>query len=373
MRNTIRLGKVFGIEVGLDYSWFIILILITWSLAGHYLDVYQAWTPEVRWGLALLTALLFFASVLAHEFGHSVVANAVGVPVRSITLFIFGGVAQITHEPRRALHEFLIAIAGPLVSFALAITFALAWAAGQFLGVRSLAAVGSWLSATNLSLAVFNLIPGYPLDGGRVLRAIVWGATGNRSGATRVVGVIGQVVAWLFILGGIVLVFNGDWADGLWIAFIGWFLNSAATSSVREVGLQESLKGHTAREVMITDCPCVPPNLTLEQLVHDTILATGRRYFPVIDDGRLLGLVTVHRIKEVPRDQWPLTTVTQVMIPVERLVKTQPDEELAEVMERMASEDVNQLPVIDAGGRWVGMVARNNILSFIRRPVELAA
>lgn len=366
MRNAIRLGKVFGIEVGLDYSWFVIFILITWSLAGHYLMEYQDWSPGFRLSMAIATALLFFGSVLAHEFGHSLVAIATGVPVQRITLFIFGGVAQIGQEPKRAWHEFWIAIAGPLVSLALAVVFALLGSLGRQWGNAGLAALGGWLGGTNLALALFNLIPGFPLDGGRILRAVVWGMTGSMRGATRFAGAIGQIVAWLFILVGIWQIFTGNWANGLWIAFIGWFLNGAATSSVQQVNLQELLQGHTVREVMMRDCPRVAPRLSLQQLVDTVILPSGRRCFPVMQDDQMLGLVTVHHVQEVQREDWPVTTIGQVMIPKDRLSKAQPDEELAEALEQMVDADVNQLPVVDANGQWVGMVARDNILNFIQ-------
>lgn len=373
IRNAIRLGKIYGIEIGLDYSWFIILVLITWSLAGHYLMVYQGWSPGFRLGLALVTALLFFASVLAHELGHSLVAVVTGTPVRSITLFIFGGVAQMTREPKRPLHEFLIASAGPLVSFGLAAAFGGLWVVGQLSDQRGLEALGAWLGRINLTLALFNLIPGFPLDGGRVFRSIVWGLTGNLYRATRLAGTIGQGVAWIFILIGIWQVFSGNWANGLWIAFIGWFLNSAALSSMQQVALKDVLRGQTVQRVMMTDCPRVSPTQNLQQLVYDTILPSSRRCFPVMEDGRLLGLVTLHRIKEVPREVWPQTSVAQVMIPAAQLLKAGPDEELYEVMERMSADDVNQLPVVDKSGQWIGMVARENILSFIRSRAELAA
>lgn len=373
IRNAIRLGKIYGIEIGLDYSWFIIFILITWSLAGHYLMVYQGWSAGTRLGLALVTALLFFASVLAHELGHSLVSIATGTPVRSITLFIFGGVARMTREPKRALHEFLIAGAGPLVSFGLVAAFGGLWLAGRFSNIPSLEALGAWLGRINLTLAMFNLIPGFPLDGGRVFRSIVWGLTGNLNRATRVAGAIGQGVAWLFILVGIWQVFSGNWANGLWIAFIGWFLNSAALSSVQQVALKDLLKGQTVRRVMMTDCPRVSPTQNLQQLVYDTILPSGRRCFPVMEDGHVLGLITLHRIKEVPREAWAQTSVAQVMIPEEKLLKARPDEELYEVMERMSEDDVNQLPVVDQSGQWIGMVARDNILRFIRLQSEVTA
>lgn len=370
MRNNIRLGKLFGIEVGLDYSWFIIFLLIVWSLAGHYLMVYQGWSPAFRLGLALATAVLFFASILAHEFGHSLVAIAKGVPVQRITLFIFGGVAQIAREPKQALDEFLIAIAGPAVSLALAGGFGLVWLVGEQLDLRGLAELGRWLALINLSLALFNLIPGFPLDGGRVLRATVWGVTGNMLRATRLVTIIGQVVAWLFIAAGIWQVFAGNWANGLWIAFIGWFLNNAAASSGQQAAWQELLRGHTAAEVMMTDCPRVPPDTNLAQLVNGAILSSGRRCFPVVDGERMVGLVTVHQVKDVPREAWPTTEVDQVMIPAGQLRRARPDEELSVVLERMATEDVNQLPVIE-NGRLVGIVARDNILNAIRTLSEL--
>lgn len=169
-----------------------------------------------------------------------------------------------------------------------------------------------------------------------------------------------------FILAGIWQIFSGNWTNGLWIAFIGWFLNSAAASSVQQVALQELLTGHTAREVMMRDCPHVAPRLSLQQLVDTVILPSGRRCFPVMQDGQLLGLVTLHHVQEVQREDWPVTPVAQVMVAKERLIKAQPDEELNEVLERMSEADVNQVPVVDDNGQWVGMVARDNILNFIR-------
>jgi Zn-dependent protease len=211
MRNSIRIGKVLGIEVRLDVSWFIIFFLITWSLAGHYLMVYEGWRLEFRIALSLVTAILFFASVLAHELGHSVVATSTGVPVKCITLFIFGGMAQITREPKRARDEFLIAVAGPVVSLLLAVGFGLVWMVSQRLEVCSLMALGAWLGGINLSLALFNLIPGYPLDGGRILRSVIWGLTGNLSQATYLVSALGQGVAFFFIFIGIWQMFAGNW------------------------------------------------------------------------------------------------------------------------------------------------------------------
>ncbi len=373
MRNSIKLFRVLGIEVGLDYSWFLVFALLTWTLASEiYPRANWRWPPTFTWALAFLTSVLFFASVLAHEFGHSVVALATGVPVRYITLFIFGGVAQIGREPRRALDEFLIAAAGPLVSLILAAGFGTVWAIGHFLGIRSLMALGQWLGGINLTLALFNLIPGFPLDGGRMFRALVWGFTNSLDRATRVAARLGQGVAYLFIFWGVWRVYRGDWLGGLWVAFIGWFLMSAAVQNVQQVALRQLLAGFTARDVMTTDCPAVPPQLTLDVLVDQMIMPTGRRCFPVIEGDNLIGLVTLHRIKTAARDKWWETHVRDVMIPRDEMQVARPDEPLETVFERMTSDGVNQLPVMNEQGRMIGLVARDHVLSFLRTRAELA-
>ncbi len=371
MRNSIRLFRLLGIEVGLDFSWFIIFFLITWSLAAGYFPLAtDGWSSPVTWLLAGVTSLLFFASVLAHELAHSVVAIATGVPVRSVTLFVFGGVAQISREPRRALDEFLIASAGPAMSLVLAVSFGFLWLIGRLLGLRALTAVGGWLALMNFSLVAFNLIPGFPLDGGRVFRSLVWGATGSLAQATRFASRIGQGVAFLFILVGLWLAFSGNWVNGLWLAFIGWFLQNAAMSSYQQVALRQVLEGHTARDVMTRDWPRVSRHLSLDRLVDEVILRTGRRCFPVVDEGRVWGIVTLHHVKRVPRAKWPVTSVGQVMTPFAQVKRVHPDDDLYDVLERMTVEDVNQMPVV-AEGRLLGLVARDAVLSFIRARAEL--
>jgi len=368
--NTLRLGRLFGIELKLHYSWAIVFVLVAWSLASHYFSmIHPGWSAGVYWAMGTITALLYFASVVAHELAHSFVSQAYGVPVRDITLFIFGGAAHIVEEPRQARDEFLMALAGPATSLVVAALFGLLWLVS--LPVSPLLhALAGWLAWINVGLALFNLIPGFPLDGGRVFRAIAWGVTDNLRRATQMATGLGRVVAYGFIFWGMWQIFRGNWANGLWIAFIGWFLENAATASYRRVALQEMLAGHTVREVMMTDCLRIPRGLTLDVLVDQVVLPSGRRCFPVMEDNQVFGLLTLHGIKEVPRERWATTRVEEAMIPLSDLKTVRPDDELTTVFERMTAEDVNQFPVVD-DGRLLGMVARDNVLAFLRTRAEL--
>ena len=319
--------------------------------------------------MGAITALLFFASVVAHELAHSFVSQASGVPVRDITLFIFGGAAQISEEPRSARAEFLMALAGPVTSLVIAALFGLLRLVSLSTS-PSLHALAGWLAWINVSLAVFNLIPGFPLDGGRVFRALVWAVTGNLRLATRIASGLGRLVAYGFIFLGLWQIFGGNWANGLWIAFIGWFLENAATASYRRLALNQMLAGHTAREVMMTDCPRIARWLTLDVLVDQAVLPSGRRCFPVMEDDQVFGLLTLHRIKRVPRERWATTRVEEVMIPLVELKTVRPDDDLTVVFERMTAENVNQFPVME-NGRLLGMVGRDNMLAFLRTRAEL--
>ncbi len=366
--NSIRLGKILGVEVKIDYSWFLIFALLTWSLASmEYPSALRGLSSAEYWGMALATAVLFFSSVLAHELAHSRVSMANGVPVHDITLFVFGGAAQISEEPRRARDEFWMALVGPLMSLALAFTFGVL---GFVLRASPPGLVAIWLMRVNLILAVFNLIPGFPLDGGRVFRSILWAWTRNLVLATRIATMVGQLVAYAFIFFGAYQALTGSLFNGLWIAFIGWFLNNAATASYRQLTLREMLKGHTVKEVMTVECAHVPPNLTLDVLVDQMVLPMGRRCFPVAVDGHVQGLVTIHSIKEVPRDRWKETRTQEAMIPWANLRSVGPEDALSDVLERMVAEDVNQF-VVMVGDEWQGMIARDNLLAFIRTRSEL--
>lgn len=311
-QRAIPIGTLFGIPVTLDYSWFLIFVLLTWTLAVGYFPVaYPEWSPVSYWAMGALTSIMLFVSVLLHEFGHSLVARHYKVPVRRITLMVFGGVSEMEHDPDNAKAEFWIAFAGPAVSLALAALFAALQplvASSQFL-----LAEARYLAYINAILGIFNLIPGFPLDGGNVLRAILWGRTGDLHRATLLAANVGRIFAYLFIFAGVWILLAGDIVDGLWTAFIGWFLESAATAQVQRERIQDLLSGHPVFQAMNRHFATVPVNIPLQQLVDTHILAGGKRAFVVMAGDRAVGLLTLHQIKTVSREKWPVTTVAQVL------------------------------------------------------------
>lgn len=366
LRGGVSIGKLFGISLRLHYSWFFIFALVTWALSAGYFPVaYPDWSLTTSILAGVVTSLLFFGSVLAHELMHSVVAQASGIPVKSITLFILGGVAQIAEEPREPKVELRIALAGPLTSIALGGIF---WAIWLTLPARfeEVTAVAFWLGWINLVLAGFNLLPGFPLDGGRVLRSILWWRSGNLRRATKWASNIGRGIGFLFIFGGIWLIFSGPglWFNGLWLVFIGWFLGNAAASSYRQLALQQMLQDHSTSEIMSRDCLTVPPDITIEKLVNEYILPSGNRFLAVATGSRMQGLITLQNVRAFPRNQWASKKVAEVMTPFAKLKWVRPDDDLASVLRILTEQDVNQLPVVE-DGNIIGMVARDNLLSFI--------
>jgi len=368
LRGGVPIGKAFGIQLRLHYSWFFIFALVTFALAYLYFpDVYEDWGLSARIAAGLITSVLFFASVLVHELMHSIVSQRQGIPVQSITLFIFGGVSQITSEPKQPGDEFRMAIVGPLSSLVLG---------GVFLGIyfqlrnvdtfaaQFVTGIVQWLGIINLFLGAFNLIPGFPLDGGRVLRSLIWWRTGNLRNATRIASNAGRAVGFIFIFVGIYFIFTGNLFNGIWLALIGWFLESAAVGSYQQLLMQEMLKGHVASEVMSGDCVVVPPDMTIDHLVNGNILTSGRRCFPVGSGSEIMGLMTLHNVKEVPRDQWTTETVKEAMTPFDKLKWVRPDEELSSVLRILTQDNINQVPVVQ-DGKIIGMVSRENLLNFV--------
>lgn len=370
-RHNIPLGRILGIPIGLDYSWFLIFGLLTWMLAGSYYPAeFKNWPPLLYWFMGATTAIMLFASVLLHELGHSVVALRFKVPVRSITIFIFGGVAELGGEPPSAKAEFLIAIAGPIVSLSLGALCSVAQPVVA--GIQPLWGLLKYLAYINFALALFNLIPGFPLDGGRVFRAFVWSVTKNMRQATMVAANVGRFFGFVFIFAGVWRMFSGNFGGGLWIAFIGWFLDNAASAQVHQVMFQGLLAGHTVSQAMSSHCATVSADLTLQQLVDDHILGGGQRCFLVTRGAETVGMITLHRIKEVPRPDWATTSAARVMLPLEQLKRTEPDTPLWTALEQMDRDGVNQLPVT-RDNHVVGMLSREGVITFLRTLQELGA
>ncbi len=369
MRNSLRLGRISGIEIGVHWSWFFIFFLLTWSLSTIVFEDEDT-SAGVRWVLGTVTSVIFFLSVLIHELSHSLVAQRLGLPVRSITLFVFGGVSSLGRESDNPKHEFWIAILGPLTSLLLAIVFLAVWAtAGRASDL--IEGPAGWLALINFSLFVFNMMPGFPLDGGRVLRAVVWWNNGNHLRATAIASRTGNWLAWALIAGGVLIIFLGAAVSGLWLVLIGWFLRNASASGYAQTVLEDVLKGLFARDVATSDYEAVQPDVSLQTLVTDHVLIRHQRTFPVTVAGQLHGLITLSDIRAVPQAEWPATSVYRAMRPVERLHLVRPDTPLGDAVNLMAEHDVNQLPVVDSSGQLVGMVSRGDVLRLVQIRSEM--
>jgi Zn-dependent protease/CBS domain-containing protein len=363
-RHTIPLGRIRGIPIGLDPSWFLVFILVTWTLATSYFPgEFTNWPRAQYWIVAAVTAILFFASIVLHELGHSIVALRYKVPVRSITLYLFGGVAQIETEPPSAGAEFWIAIAGPAVSLALAGLFRLLESAVG--GLAPALALSRYLAYINGSVALFNLIPGFPLDGGRVFRAVVWSFTQNLRRATMIAATLGRGIGFLFILFGAWQLLTGNVGNGLWIAFIGWFLENAASAQIWQQQVASLLAGHKVSEAMSRSCVTVPAETTIQQLIDRHILGQGQRCMVVARGGEAVGLLTLHHIREVSRENWATVTAGEAMTPLGQVKWVLPEEELQQALGEMDRDGVNQLPVME-GSSVLGMLSREDVISYLR-------
>ncbi len=363
----IPLGRVLGIPLYLHPSWFVIFLLITVSLRTQFTSQHPGWTPTQHWALGIITSILFFASVVFHELSHSVVALRYRIPVKSITLFVFGGLASIQREPEQAKQEFNIAIAGPLSSLFLAACFFLV--AHYFHGEEMVASAAKWLWEINLLLALFNLLPGFPLDGGRIFRGIVWAITGNFTKATRLASNAGRLLAYLMIFLGVWQALHGNWVGGLWTAFIGWFLLTAAQESFAQVAIRSTLTGVRVEDIMSRDIPTVPRDMSLEEYVHE-VLRTGKQYHIVTGAGNPVGLITIHAARSVPRDEWNNTSLQAAMTPIDKIQSAAPDEPVLGLLERMQSENVTQMPVI-SDGHIIGVIARETIIHMLQTRLQL--
>jgi Zn-dependent protease/CBS domain-containing protein len=363
-----KIGRVMGIPIYVSWTWFFIFALITATLATQFSAEQPVWTPTQHWAVGVITSLLFFGSVLFHELGHSVAALRYKMRVVSITLFIFGGMARIAKEAERPMQEFNIAMAGPLASFVLAglfYAFTLPFQPNSMIAVICL-----YMAQINGLLGGLNLVPGMPLDGGRILRAIAWAATKDPHRAMRMASRSGQFLAYLLILAGIVVALqSGYWLDGLWWVFIGWFLLSAAQHSYAQVELRRMLDGLHAADVMSEELQTIDRTLSLEEFLHE-VLRTGRRCHLVLGNNELVGLITLHNVRHFPREEWANTSIQAAMLPRDRIEWAQADEPAIGILERMQSNDINQMPVL-RDGQVVGMVSRDAMLRVIQTRMQL--
>jgi Zn-dependent protease/CBS domain-containing protein len=390
-----RIGRLFGIDLRVDPSWLIIFVLLTWNLVSVFSRWHPDWSSAEVLVIALSASVVFFCCVLLHELAHSLVAMGFGVRVRSITLFLFGGVSNIEHEPPSAKAEFFIAIVGPITSVGLGILFLVLasvftsmtmtdpeGALSAFSHFGPLTTLLAWLGPINILIGVFNLIPGFPLDGGRVLRSILWSITGNLRTATRWASASGQTIGWLFIACGIAMsfgvvlpFFGTGLVGGIWLAFIGWFLRGAATQASMRLALEDALAGMTVEQLMQRHGPVGTPDLAVTTLVHEHLIPGDDRALAIVDDGTLIGLVSIADVRRVPPEQWASTPVHAIMRGGDMLTVATPGEPLAEAFEKIALQDIEQLPVVSSG-KLVGMLRRRDITRWLElawRPEATAA
>jgi Zn-dependent protease/predicted transcriptional regulator len=384
MGHSFRLGRIFGIELRVDPSWLFIFVLVSWSLTSLFASWHRDWGLGTSVAAAVGASIVFFGSVLFHELAHSLVARLYRVPVRHITLHLFGGVSSIEKEPPSPGAEFFIAIVGPLASIGLGLAFMII--TSTFIDFRNdgvssmesaLAQLGPvstalvWLGPVNVMVGVFNLIPGFPLDGGRILRAIVWKLTGSLQGATRSASFAGEAVGWLFVVTGVVMAlgfqvpfFGRGLTSGLWLALIGLFLRSAAVAHLRGAALDEALVGVHVADLMRTQGPVVAADLPVRELVERWFMRHDDPAYPAMEGGSFVGLVTVDDIRKVGDTDWDVRSVRDVMTPLDKLEVTAPDEDLSSALRRLGAANVRQLPVLDRG-TLVGLLCEKDVARWL--------
>jgi len=369
MKGSLRIARIAGIDIGIHYTWIVIFILICWSLAvGYFPAEYPGWEGWIYWATSAMAALLLFVSVLVHELAHSLTAISRGVPVRSITLFLLGGLSNLESEPEKPGVEFAIAIVGPLTSVALA---------GLFWGLDLVGLVAEgpvrativYMIEINVLLAAFNILPGFPLDGGRVLRAIIWGATNDLRKATNIATAIGQAFGWALIAWGVFWALTDNIMGGVWLIFIGWFLNSAAEASRREMELRAIWLNVKVSSVMDDRPETVEGGSNVEELVNEVYVKKGIKSAAVVEGGKLLGIVTLADIKKLAPAAWSTTPVSMVMTP-QPLKTVNPGDNMKTAVRLMAENGLNQLPVV-VEERLVGMLNRADIIRYVQGHHEL--
>jgi len=361
LKGAWKIGTIMGIPIRIHFSWLIVFGLLTWLLSSRYFPQVTPDLPFVSyWINGVLAALFLFASVAFHELAHSYVAQKYRLTIESITLFIFGGVAQLKGEPPHPKAEFWIAIAGPVSSFFLSGLFFLL-AMNMAGGTRALFA---YLAQINFIIGVFNLIPGFPMDGGRVLRSALWGKKKDYFYATQKASSIGKGIALFFIFFGLFSIFTGG-PGGLWLMLVGWFLYSAAQASYQQSTLQEILSDIKVKDIMVTEMQTIDPSISLDKAVDEYFLRYGYGGFPVIDDGKFLGIITLKEVKEIPREDWRNVKVSEVFVPHDKKWGIPPDADAIKTLELMIKEDKGRIAVTEKD-RIIGLITRNGIARYVQ-------
>lgn len=364
----IRIARIFGISVEIHYTWLIVFGLVTWSLAvGYFPQVGPNLGMPTVIALSVSATLLFFAALLLHELAHSYVAIREGLSVRRITLFIFGGVAQMAKEPDTAGGEFRMAAAGPVTSLVIGGMF---WVLSRAFGGDAPRLLFQYLGFINVAVAIFNLIPAFPLDGGRVLRSAIWYFTGNLTRATLIASGVGQGFAYLMIGFGLLQVFSGRVGNGVWLMFIGWFLLQAAQAGYQQVVIRRALRGLIARDLVREDLAAVAPQITLAEFVHDHLLSSAESEFGVVDDGKIVGFISLDDAKKTPREQWKTVTVGQAMTPESECPTVNASQGAFDAFLAVAASPTGQAMVRD-GPRFIGSITRRDLLARVRNRLIL--
>ncbi len=387
--NGFRIGKIFGINIHVDWSWLLIFALVSWSLSATFGQIHSGWSLEMRWGMAMLAAILFFASVLAHELAHSLAALARGVPVNSITLFLFGGVSNIQKEPASPAEELVITIVGPLTSLFIGAVFLVIGAGGYSLNETMLTAssllsrlqplntILAWLGSVNIVVGFFNLIPAFPLDGGRIVRSLFWAVSGDVRGSTRWASLLGQGIGWAMIFGGMAMFFGisipffgSGVFNGVWLMFIGWFLNNAASAGYKHVVMQDMLVDVPVRNVMQTQIPVISSDLLLNDLMNRQLTQPEEQTMLVAEGQDVVGMVAMNDVQKSSKEIGKPVSVSDIMTPVSDLEYVTPDQDVAEAYDHLQMLDLRQIPVV-LNNRIVGLLRRKDILRWLQFHSEL--
>jgi Zn-dependent protease len=370
--GSFRVARILGIDIRIHISWLLIFLLVLLSLADQVFPAsYPQWSQQKTFIVSAIAALLFFTSVLLHELAHAIVALRFKMSVSSITLFLLGGVANLTKEPPSAKAEFFMAAAGPATSlaiggFAILVQQLVTDSITRVPSLQPVEAVAGYLGFINVAVALFNLVPGFPLDGGRVLRSIIWGGRRDRVAATRIAARGGQLVAGLMVVYGVSRVVGGEAMSGLWMGLIAYFLYGAATQALQQERVSAAVGSARVGQLMTADFRSAPAGISIGQLIRDIVLPHNLQAIPVVAQDRLVGVVTIADLRKVEQDQWATTPVDTVMTPVSALSTVAPDDQLVAALDRFGSGDLPLLPVVDDHGKLVGVLFRESVVGYVR-------